>query len=82
MRSPSWHEHTIWYQSNFYAHLIGLKNVFSRPLARGVSFAHPNIHIFLCTMQWDEKELDIQFTPNVHFWTPNSEILARPTVRN
>ena len=30
-------------------------------------------------MQWDEKELDIQFTPNVYmyFWTPNSEILAK-----
>ena len=28
-------------------------------------------------MQWDEKELDTQFTPNVQFWTPNSEILAK-----
>ena len=28
-------------------------------------------------MQWDEKELDTQFTPNVYFWTPNSEILAK-----
>ena len=27
-------------------------------------------------MQWDEKELDTQFTPNVYCWTPNSEILA------
>ena len=27
-------------------------------------------------MQWDEKELDTQFTPNVYFWTPNSEILS------
>ena len=24
-RSPGWHEHTIWYRSNFYAHLIGLR---------------------------------------------------------
>ena len=28
-------------------------------------------------MQWDDKELDTQFTPNVYFWTPNSEILAK-----
>ena len=28
-------------------------------------------------MQWDETELDTQFTPNVYFWTPNSEILAK-----
>ena len=28
-------------------------------------------------MQWDEKELDTQFTPNVYFWTPNSDILAK-----
>ena len=28
-------------------------------------------------MQWDEKELDMQFTPNVYFWTPNPEILAK-----
>ena len=28
-------------------------------------------------MQRDEKELDTQFTPNVYFWTPNSEILAK-----
>ena len=28
-------------------------------------------------MQWDEKELDTQFTLNVYFWTPNSEILAK-----
>ena len=28
-------------------------------------------------MQWDEKELDTQFTPNEYFWTPNSEILAK-----
>ena len=26
--------------------------------------------------QWEEKELDTQFTPKVYFWTPNSEILA------
>ena len=24
-------------------------------------------------MQWDEKELDTKFTPNVYIWTPNSE---------
>ena len=29
-------------------------------------------------MQWDEeKKLDTQFTPNVYFWTPNPEILAK-----
>ena len=28
-------------------------------------------------MQWGEKELDTQFTPNVYFWTPNSVILAK-----
>ena len=28
-------------------------------------------------MQWDEKDLDTQFTPSVYFWTPNSEILAK-----
>ena len=28
-------------------------------------------------MQWDEKELNTQFTPNVYFWTSNSEILAK-----
>ena len=28
-------------------------------------------------MQWDVKELDTQFAPNVYFWTPNSEILAK-----
>ena len=28
-------------------------------------------------MQWDKKELDTQFTPNVCFCTPNSEILAK-----
>ena len=28
-------------------------------------------------MQWDGKELDTQFTPNVYSWTPNSEILAK-----
>ena len=31
-------------------------------------------------MQWDEKEMDTQFTPNVYFWTPNSEILAKALV--
>ena len=57
-----------------------------RPLARGVSgclldilllILDTLISIFLCIMQWDEKELDTQFTPNVYFWTPNSEILAK-----
>ena len=50
----------------------------TNPLARVVSiadFGHSNI--FVCIMQWDEKELDTQFTPNVYFWTPNSEILAK-----
>ena len=28
-------------------------------------------------MQRDEKELDTQFTPNVHFWTPDSQIMAK-----
>ena len=28
-------------------------------------------------MQWDEEDLDTQFIPNVYFWTPNSEILAK-----
>ena len=28
-------------------------------------------------MHWDEKELDTQFTPNVYFWTPSTEILAK-----
>ena len=30
-------------------------------------------------MQWDEKEKnwDTQFTSNVYFWTPNSEILVK-----
>ena len=28
-------------------------------------------------MQWNEKELDTQFSPNVYFWTPNSKILAK-----
>ena len=33
-------------------------------------------------MQWDEKELDTNFTLNVYFWIPNSEILAKalPTI--
>ena len=31
-------------------------------------------------LQWDEKELDPQITPNVYFWTPNSEILAKTLV--
>ena len=28
-----------------------------------------------------EKKLDTQFTPNVYFWTPNSEILAKALCR-
>ena len=58
-------------------------NIPGRPLARGVSgclldtlFAdsgHPNIHIFLFIMWWDEKELDTQFTPNVYFWTVDTQ---------
>ena len=28
-------------------------------------FGHLDIHIFGCMMQWDEKELDTQFTPIV-----------------
>ena len=28
-------------------------------------------------MQRDVKEMDTQFTSNVYFWTPNSEILAK-----
>ena len=51
----------------------GVRVSFGHPIA---DFGHPNIHIFLCIMQWDEKELDTQFAPNVYFWTPNSEILA------
>ena len=48
-----------------------------------VSFEHPKLIllifytlIFFCIMQWDEKELATQFTQNLYFWTPNSEILA------
>ena len=52
----------------------GVPVSFRHPIA---DFGHPNIHICLCIMQWDEKELDTQFTPNVYFWTPNSEILAK-----
>ena len=37
-------------------------------------FGHPNIHIFcLKIMQWNENN----WTPNVYFWTPNSEVLAK-----
>ena len=53
-------------------------------LARGVSgclFGHPDYPYLLCIMQWDEKELDIQVIPNVYFWTPNSEILAKSLFR-
>ena len=58
-----------------------------RPLARGVSACLLDTILlsldtlisifFLCIMQWNEKELDTHFTPNVYFWTPNSEILAK-----
>ena len=41
------------------------------------NFGQPKIHIFWCTIQWDEKELGTHFTPNMYFWTPNSEILAK-----
>ena len=52
----------------------GVRVSFWHPVAE---FGHPNnIHIFLCIMQWDKTELDTQFTTNVYFWTPNSEILA------
>ena len=37
----------------------------------------PQYPYFFCIMQWDEKELDTQFTQNVYFWTPNSQILAK-----
>ena len=46
----------------------------SRPLAREVTPKYPYV---LCIMQWDEKELDTRFTPNVYFWIPNSGILAK-----
>ena len=71
----------------------GLRLRFSvRPLTRGVSscrFLHTLLLIldtlisifFLCIMQWDEKELDTQFTPNVYFWTLNSGILAKALIR-
>ena len=29
-------------------------------------FGHPKYPYFLCIMQWDEKELDTQFTPHVY----------------
>ena len=42
-----------------------------------LEFGHPTYPFFVCIIQWDEKELDSLFTPNVYFWTPNSEILAK-----
>ena len=33
-------------------------------------------------MQWDKKELDTQFTTNVYFWIPNSEILAKALLKH
>ena len=62
-----------------------------RALARGMSgclldtlllILDTLIFIILCIMQWDEKELDTQFTPNVHIWTPNSEILDKAMVQH
>ena len=55
--------------------LIDLNQAFSQ---RGVwvSSGHP-IADFFYFMQWDEKELDTQFIPNVYFWIPNSEILTK-----
>ena len=69
-------------------------NIYCRPLARGVSgylldtpllILNTLYPYVLCIMQWDEKELDTQFTPrpkcvfldtqftpNVYIWTPNS----------
>ena len=44
---------------------------------RIADFGYPNIHSFCLYMQWDEKELNSQFTPNVYFGTPSSEILAK-----
>ena len=38
------------------------------------------ICVYIYIMQWNEKELDTQFTPNVYFWTPNSEILAKALI--
>ena len=42
-----------------------------RPLAKGVSgcLLDTLISIFLCIMQWDEKELDAKFTPNAEMAT-------------
>ena len=40
---------------------------FEHPIA---DFGHRNICIFLCIMQWDEKELDTQFTPKAYFRHP------------
>ena len=63
-----------------------MRGVGARPLAIVVSgclldtimmMFDTQISIVFCIMQWDEKALDTQFTPNVYFWTPSSEILAK-----
>ena len=53
----------------------GVQGSSGHPIAH---FGQPNIHT--CTMQWDEKELDTHFAPNMYFWTPNSEILAKALI--
>ena len=50
---------------------------FGHPIA---DFGHPRLSIFFCAMQWDEKESDTQFTPNVYIWTP--KILAKALPQN
>ena len=42
-------------------------------------FGHPNIH---CVMQWDEKEFDIQFTPNMYFGCPILRSWLKPWLGN
>ena len=43
------------YWQTFYSQR-GIQVSFGHPIA---DFGHPNTYIFLCIMQWDEKELDI-----------------------
>ena len=45
---------------------------FGHPMA---DFGHPNIHIFVCNGM--KKNWTPNSPPNVYFWTPNSEILAK-----
>ena len=52
----------------------GIRVSFAHPLA---DFGHPNVSKCLCIMQWDKKELDTLFYPNVYFGKPNSEILPK-----